>query len=127
MEEHMENNLVSGKLDHRTQYVEKCKKEVAELLKDNKIIISYIKNHKNQRIGVLVATKPLDSPTPLIGWSLCKISAEPFNKYIGLVKAIKRIEDGCPMVDEETPFLPNTVERVLPKFEERVKRYFKEA
>ena len=110
---------------HRTQYIEKCKENVASILKDNKVLIHYIKNRKGKRVGVLVAAKPEGQDIPMIGWSLCKVSVEPFNKYIGLMKAFSRIEQGCPFIDEETPYLPNSVEAVMPVFENRIKRYFK--
>lgn len=123
----MENHVETVKLDHRTQYVLECKEKLADILKDNKILIHYVKDHKNQRKGVLVAAKPSDSPVPLIGWSMCHTPLDRFNKYIGIIKAIHRIENGCPTIDEEKtePFLPNSVKRLLPVFESRVKRYFK--
>lgn len=110
---------------NRLQYIEKCKQNVASILKDNKVLIHYIKNRKGQRVGVLVAVKPKESEVPMSGWSLCKVSVEPFNKYIGLIKAFSRIEQGCPFISDEEPYLPRSVEEVMPIFEERIKRYFK--
>jgi hypothetical protein len=117
--------FVPVNLDHRQLYIGKCKENVASILKDNKVLIRYIKNRHGQRVGVLVAAKPQGSEIPMIGWSLCKVSVEPFNKYIGLIKAFARIEEGCPFIDEDTPAIPNSIGAVLPIFEDRIKRYFK--
>lgn len=113
-------------MDHnRTEYIAECRKEFEELRKDHKMLLHYILDKKGRRTGVLLAVKPLDGTQPLLGWSLCNIKRDSFNKYIGICKAYDRVQNGNPMIDDDTYFFPNTVEAELPYFTERVERYFK--
>ena len=94
----------------------------------NRILKEYYFQHPiktGNRIGVLVAAKPDGSDHPLMGWSLCNVKRDKFNKYIGICKALDRLQHGNPMIDDGTFFIPTTIEYELERFSERVERYFK--
>ena len=110
---------------NRKLYIDKCRAEFEEIRKDNKLLIHYILDRKRRRVGVLVAAKPDGGEVPLMGWSLCNMKRDNFNKYIGLCKALDRLQHGNPVIDDEDFFIPNTVACELPHFSERVERYFK--
>lgn len=109
----------------RKEYIAECRADFEDLRKDHKILLHYILDRKGRRIGVLLAAKPIDSDRPLLGWSLCNIKRDQFNKYIGICKALDRLQHGNPMIDDDTFFFPNTVQSLLPYFADRVERYFK--
>lgn len=109
----------------RKAYIEDCKREFEEVRKDNKILLHYILDRKGRRIGVILAAKPVGGDSPLMGWSLCNMKRDQFNKYIGINKALTRLQHGNPTIDDETLFFPNTVEAEIPYFMSRVERYFK--
>ena len=112
-------------MDHnRREYIEECRQEFEQLRKDHKILLHYVLDKKGRRVGVLLAAKPDGSDQPLMGWSLCNIKRDQFNKYIGIVKALDRIQHGNPMIDDDTFFFPNSVQEYMPYFAERVERYF---
>lgn len=72
----------------RSAYVEKCRNEnEAEL--NQKYLLKYERNNKGERVGVVLAYKDAEGVVK-IGWSRCHTKLEPFNKYIGVNKAIKR-------------------------------------
>jgi hypothetical protein len=112
-------------LPRRNAYITECQNNFKEVQKDNKLLIHYIKDRKNRRVGVIISAKPEGSDHPLMGWSLCNIKRDTFNKYIGICKALDRLQHGNPMIDDETFFIPTTIENELERFSERVERYFK--
>lgn len=112
---------------NRKEFIEECRREFEEVRKDNKVLIHYILDRKGRRIGVLLAAKPVDADGPLMGWSLCNIKRDSFNKYIGIRKALDRLQHGSPMIDDDTFFFPTSIEADLPYFATRVERYFKTA
>jgi hypothetical protein len=112
-------------LPRRNAYITECRNNFKEVQKDNKVLIHYIRNRKGQRRGVILAAKPEGSDHPLMGWSLCNMKRDNFNKYIGITKALDRLQHGNPMIDNETFFIPVTIEDELERFSERVERYFK--
>jgi hypothetical protein len=92
------------------------------------ILLAYYLTHPKKtgkRVGVLIAAKPEGSDKVLMGWSLCNMERDFFNKYIGIAKALDRLQNGNPMLDDDTYFIPNTIEDELEYFSERVERYFK--
>jgi hypothetical protein len=112
-------------LPQRNAYITECRDKFREVQKDNKVLIHYIRNRKDQRCGVILAAKPEGSDHPLMGWSLCNMKRDNFNKYIGIMKALDRLQHGNPMIDDGTFFIPTTIENELERFSERVERYFK--
>jgi len=77
------------------------------------MLVKYIKNRKNQKIGVLVA-KEKDK----VGWSLCH-KKDIFDKEKALRIAIGRADVGS---NKE---IPNSVFIDYNEFVDRAKRYYK--
>ena len=111
--------------NQRNEYIESCIADFREVQKDNKLVIHYVLDRKGRRCGVIVAALPEGSNKPLMGWSLCNMKKDNFNKYIGIMKALDRLQHGNPMIDDGTFFIPPSIEWDLPYFSERVERYFK--
>jgi hypothetical protein len=109
---------------NRKSFIDECRADFEECRKDNKLLIHYVLDRKGRRIGVLVAAKPSDAVQPMMGWSLCNIKRDSFNKYIGLVKALDRLQYGNPMIDDETFFFPTSIQADLVHFADRIERYF---
>jgi hypothetical protein len=110
---------------NRKEFIAECRKVFEDTRKDNKILIHYILDRKGRRVGVLLAAKPVEADGPLMGWSLCNIKRDQFNKYIGIAKALDRLQHGSPMIDDDTFYFPTSIETDLPYFAARVERYFK--
>lgn len=85
----------------------------------------YFQNKKGPRTGVIVACKPADTSEIRFGWSLCHSNLDSFNKYVGLMKALDRLENGSPMIEDEYLYLPKCIENDMAAFMERAKKYFK--
>lgn len=109
---------------NRKEFIAKCRAEFEEVHKDNKLLIHYVLDRKERRIGVLLAAKPADRGGPLMGWSLCNMKRDSFNKYIGLAKALDRLQHGSPMINDETFFFPASIQEDLSYFAGRIERYF---
>ncbi len=109
--------------ENRQNYIEKCRVENEAELKQ-KYLLKYERNNKGERIGVVLAYK--DNGVVRIGWSRCHTKLEPFNKYIGVNKAIKRAKelDTVSSVCERLN-APRTVLDLLEEMEARAKNYFK--
>ena len=86
-------------------------------------IIQYVRNKKNERIGVVVAVKN-DKPLQRfsIGWSKCHNTKDKFNKNVGLRIARTRAVHGNPM--DKMP--PQIIVPVYNKMCERGARYFQD-
>lgn len=82
------------------------------------------KHKKGRRVGVIVAARPENTDRPLMGWSLCNMKKDRFNKYVGICKALDRLQYGNPRIDEDTFFIPNSVKNELVYFSQRVEAYF---
>lgn len=94
---------------------------------DRKHIRYYLRNRKNQLVGMLVAYKDEDGHLR-IGWSKCKVKMDKFDKEIGFYIALRRAEKREPY-KRNTHYcvkgLPHCVTQVMPKFVERVNKYYK--
>lgn len=77
-------------------------------------IVQNIRGGKRRKIGVLVASLSPNDKKPQIKWSLCR-KADKFSPTEGLAQALNR-QEGT---------MPKTVQKALPKFLDRCKRYFK--
>jgi len=79
-------------------------------------LIEYIKDKKNNRRGVLVATK--ETVGFSIGWSLC-CKKDKFNREFGQDIAIGRAERNSRMKT------PHSIHDKMVRFHNRAQRYFK--
>lgn len=78
------------------------------------MLVSYVRDKNRNRIGVVVA---IDRDK--IGWSLCHIGLDRFNKDFGLKIATGRARRGK-MVN-----IPQTVKSTFDKMENRARAYYK--
>jgi len=96
------------------------------------ILISYIRDNKNQKIGMLISgINKYKNNNVCIGWSLCN-KQDQFDKYIGFDIAQGRtyLNDRIyeNHVDENFnifEFIPKTVIKNLPKFLIKIYKYYK--
>jgi len=87
-------------------------------------IYSYVRNHKRQKVGIVVALvdKSIDESKVFIGYSKCNSKLEQFDKERGLEIAYERAITSS----ERDNFLPPI--SIIPDIEkmiERAKKYFK--
>ncbi len=112
----------------RNSYVNKCKDFVSHFTANNSTLIHYVRNKKGQKIGVIVAARTELYDYPVVGWSLCNIKKERFNKYIGLQKALSRAvdkNDGATLEDFGVKHtLPQATLKHFGDFRVRAERYF---
>ena len=92
---------------------------------DNRVLIEYKRNGKNQPIGVMVAIG-----RHAIGWSLCS-PGDPFKKELGLHIALQRAVQAADMGPMAAAFfyddkLPKSLEKLFLKMKHRSRLYFKE-
>jgi hypothetical protein len=102
----------------KKDYVAVCKKENQTVL-NQKHLLKYERNKHGQPIGVVIAFK--DEGIIKLGWSKCNLSAEPFDKQIGINKAISRAVDYRQVDERDVP--RGTREEVLEMIA-RLQRYF---
>lgn len=81
------------------------------------MIFSYVKNENGQRIGIVTAIS-VDS----IGWSMCHMSKDKFDKDLGLRIALGRAKNGSNTSIPRNSNLISTLDIMA----ERAARYFKE-
>ena len=108
---------------NRNEHIDTCKLLVSEAVKRRAILIHYIRNRKYLPIGVLVGYKN-EEGVPNVGWALCNIKKERFNKYIGIAKAMDRAINGVPTDRDGEPLMPESVLKEMDNFIERCDRYF---
>lgn len=75
----------------KEQYIQDCMKENSEVF-IKRPLVEYVRNKKGHAVGVVVAFRDPFDDNVCIGWSLCNIKVERFNKHIGLNKALNRAE-----------------------------------
>ncbi|MEO5366034.1 MAG: hypothetical protein H7831_06715 [Magnetococcus sp. WYHC-3] len=71
----------------KEEYLAECNTIISNH-KPKHLIWQYYLDKKRHRKGVVVAFN--DNGTAKVGWSMCKTKLEPFNRSIGLRKAIDR-------------------------------------
>lgn len=100
----------------RRRWSENCEKLNADILTSKKFVLMYEKNKKNQRCGVAIAWRDVDGVK--FGWSKCN-PVEPFDKHIGIRKAISRnldlVVDGPYFVHSGVTEVPRSTKKVLIK------------
>jgi hypothetical protein len=125
---------------NRLAYISECKQKVAELFNKKKVLVQYIykggdspstwreamqkgeKPNRGRKVGVVVAVK--DGSKVSYGWSKCNLTAENFNRYMGIVKALSRLTTLEEISSDNT--LPSLVRDQLPLLLDRTKRYYKD-
>lgn len=99
---------------------ESVKRAVAEELK-TPTLISYVRDETGRKVGVVVSRKTEDGKLAL-GYSLCKVKTDKFNKYYGIYKAIKRISLYPQFLKD--PYIYDRLDPILPEFIVRASKYF---
>lgn len=129
--------------DSRDAYIQQSKTKVLDFFSKHKFLVSYKKNVRGQKVGVLIAFKDENGNINL-GFSKCNHKAgDKFNKYIGLSKAIDNtmqiVSNDClfynPVESIENGFraewpnrydvIPFSMIKDVINMVERLKRYFK--
>ena len=85
-------------------------------------IYSYVRNDKNQKVGVVVARSFETDPKVFIGYSKCNSTLEEFDKERGLEIAFDRAEKSYL---RENFYPPVSMIPDIKKMIERAKKYFK--
>jgi hypothetical protein len=84
-------------------------------------LIQYVRNKKNQRVGVVVAVKNSNPENPFtLGWSMCRVKLDKFNKSRGIFIARERASKTGTLKQ-----MPRLVKPVFDKMIERGYKYFK--
>lgn len=84
------------------------------------ILVSYIRDKKNNLRGVLVAAKRREDGSVSINYSYCR-KCDKFSKEIGL-----KIAMGRALIDYENNIVcPREVYKMLDRFKARAEKYFK--
>lgn len=79
---------------------------------------------RTQRRGVLVAEKV--NGMPIVGWSLCHLGKDEFDRDMALTIARERIRlVGEDSQRAERHEIPHSVQKYMPHFVRRCERYFK--
>lgn len=104
----------------RKEYSEKCRQKNDEVLKE-KYLLKYERDKHGRPVGVVVAFKK--NGEVLVGWSRCHTKLEPFDKHIGINKALNRAvhHNLVDVVGE----VPRPLLSYLLDIRERAERYFK--
>ncbi len=85
----------------------------------NKELVEFVRDRKNNPIGVVVAN--LHEDTIQIGWSLCKVKVDTFNKEKALMIARNRAGTGT----GKEVTIPREVGKTIHRIADRAERYFK--
>lgn len=104
----------------KSEYLEKCKKQVHYLFSKQRILVQYVRDKKNRKTGVIIAyMNTIGRPTLRLGWSKCHMKLDEFNKYSGILKAYD--------VSTDTKNPPNvhSMNDAIDEMINRARRYFK--
>lgn len=94
------------------------------------MISEYIKKKDGTKIGLMVATTDEFNGVFSIGWSVCNIKKDKFNKTAALNIALTRAKSSLCGKDvfytEDGPRFPSHIEESLRSFFHRTKTYYKD-
>lgn len=116
-------------MDSKQAYIERCEKVVAKELNTRTTLLEYVRNKRGHACGLVVAYRDSLMGQVLVGWSLCNIKLEKFNKNIGLCKAIDRaldLEYAEAYKVRSNERVPRSVEETYVRVLARAKAYFKD-
>ena len=82
------------------------------------MLYQYVRKN-GKRIGIVVAIE-LDTDNVRIGWSLCNVKLDKFDRYRGLQIAVGRA------IYNSTTDIPQSVYPTLTHFAQKAKRYYKD-
>jgi len=82
------------------------------------MLIKYFGKGRKRR-GVFIGL-PVDNNKVIVGYSLCKLSADKFSKEFGKKLAVKRARTGRKLT------VPRSMETEFKRFIDRCKRYYKD-
>lgn len=89
------------------------------------MIVQYLRNNKNHRVGVLVAVK--FENRILYGWSLaCKLDKFDRDRGIEIAKGRALASDVKDRKEEDERKIPHQVLKEMPEFQKRAERYYKD-
>jgi hypothetical protein len=78
--------------EKRLEYIQQCKANFHNWAKDNRFLVRYVRDGKNNKVGVVVIRLAANGCLEF-GWSKANVSKnEKFDRYIGLNAAIQRLE-----------------------------------
>lgn len=103
----------------RSHYVNQCKSENQKVL-NSKYLLKYERDNQGRHVGVVISFRDTDGKVK-IGWSRCHAKLEPFDKQIGINKAIRRAKY-YNEIDERTA--PHGIQEEIVEMRERAERYF---
>ena len=117
----------------KREYMIMVKEQVDAAMKTHKVIITYARNDRNEKVGVVVAYC-LDDVI-YMGWSRCNIvgnenqKGDKFNRLIGLHKALFRAKPINEAIMPNAGFTvcPWSMEEEWSQIYKRAQRYFKQA
>jgi hypothetical protein len=116
-------------MNQRKDYVSECAEKNKEFFNKykNKFLLQYVRNRKKERVGVLLAYN--DGSSVKLGWSKCNVKTEPFDREIGIQKALA--ENRVVNLDDINEFkdllenqLPHSLNNELNNMLDRIDRYF---
>ena len=103
----------------RSHYVSQCKTENQTVL-NNKYLLKYERDNHGRHVGVVIAFKDSEGKVK-IGWSRCHTKLEPFDKHIGINKAIRRAKFYKELDERDAP---RGIKEDLVEMLGRAERYF---
>jgi hypothetical protein len=110
---------------------------LTENISYNNLIIKYIRNNKNQKIGVLLARYDEEKEEVCLGWALCckkDLNLNNYDRYFGLNLALDRtyLNDRYTSYTKTYDWLfnyktiPSSIHKDLKQFIKRIKVYYKD-
>lgn len=118
--EPMEKNVTVSHPRSRAEYVSKCKSDAAEYLKRYQPLLRYIRDDRQQPIGVLMAFRS-QAGNIHVGVSLAHSNKEKFDRHIGIVKSFKKMQ---PLDAFNFKKVHPRIRKDVEQFLERVRRYY---
>jgi hypothetical protein len=116
-------------MSQRKDYISECAEKNKEFFSKykNKFLLQYVRNRKKEKVGVLVAYN--DGDNVKLGWSKCNVKTEPFDREIGIQKALAEnrlvnLDDPHEVKDMVIYQLPHSLKNELDNMLARVERYF---
>jgi hypothetical protein len=85
-----------------------------------KIMIEYVRTKKRQKRGVLAAKKI--NGKVFIGWSMCKLKMDKFDRDRGKQIAIGRANKG--VMNDDSIKLPGCIKKQAREFKKRCEKYY---
>lgn len=109
----------------RDNFVEACKQQNREVL-NGRYRLKYKRDKHGRPVGLVISFKDEDGVR--VGWSKCHTKLEPFDKHIGINKAINNtynLDTAQAIVTcKDDSLLPNSLRQDVADMVERAQRYF---